>query len=528
MKDLQAVLTAFHDATQCPVAVWLADEKDPARLATAISAGTVLAPDALPETEQGPVPTNGGEVITARLGGLKRAWMTMGPCEGESRPLERNARLLLPVVNQMMRTGLEMEHTAAELAGRYEEISLLYTISEILGRTVALEEAAKTILTELSQTVGARRGAILLYDRPTTMLYAVTAVGIEQAQLTSIPISDMGSVAARVFRTRHLAIADASESTSEHEAIYSRDTMLAAPIIWTSSTGSLPLGVVILSERETGQPFSAGDQKLVAAIATQIGIAIQNSRLVRASMDQQRLQQEMLLAHDLQMKLLPQPASLSADAEIAARVVPAESVGGDFYHLFRLGNASTGVMIGDVSSHGYRAALIMALTMSAASIHAQIHSDPGAMLGALLGSVRDELTTTEMFVSLFYGVVNRKKSVLSYANTGHPHAFLFGPDGKYERLPALDPPLGMVDEPPHAKSLPWHPRESLLLLFTDGISDARNAKGEKLGEQRVLDAVRKNRKEPVETIMEKVFESLRRFTGRTPLRDDQTLVILRA
>ncbi len=527
MKDLQSVLAAFKDATECPVAVWLADEKNPSALVTAVSAGIVLAPDTLPEADQGPVPTNDGQLMTARLSGLKRAWMTIGPCEGEQRPLERNARLLLPVVNQMMRTGLEMEHTAAELAGRYEEISLLYTISEILGRTVALEEAAKTILIELSQTVGARRGAILLYDKPTTLLYAVAAIGVE-AQLTSIPINDMGSVAARVFRTRHLAIADSRESTSEHEAIYSRDTMLAAPIIWTSSTGSLPLGVVVLSERETGQPFSAGDQKLVAAIATQIGIAIQNARLVRASMDQQRLQQEMLLAHDLQMKLLPQPASLSADAEIAARVVPAESVGGDFYHLFRLGNASTGVMIGDVSSHGYRAALIMALTMSAASIHAQIHSDPGSMLGALLGSVREELTTTEMFVSLFYGVVNRKKSVLNYANTGHPHAFLFGPDGKYDRLPALDPPLGMVDAPPHAKSLPWHPKESLLLLFTDGISDARNSKGDRLGEQRVLDAVKKNRKEPVDTILEKVFESLRRFTGRTPLRDDQTLVILRA
>ena len=527
MKDLHAVLAAFQDATRCPVAVWVADDKNAAALTTAVASGATLQPDRLPEAEEGPVPTNDGQLITARLSGLKRAWMTMGPCEGEHRPLARNAQLLLPVVNQMMRTGLEMEHTAAELAGRYEEISLLYTISEILGRTVALEEAAKTILTELSQTVGARRGAILLYDKPSTMLYAVAAVGVEQG-LTSIPINDMGSVAARVFRTRHLAIADASESTSEHEAIYSRDTMFAAPIIWTSSTGSLPLGVVVLSEREGGQPFSAGDQKLVAAIATQIGIAIQNSRLVRASMDQQRLQQEMALAHDLQMKLLPQPGSLSADAEIAARVVPAESVGGDFYHLFRLGNASTGVMVGDVSSHGYRAALIMALTMSAASIHAQIHSDPGAMLGALLGSVREELTTTEMFVSLFYGVVNRKKSVLSYANTGHPHAFLFGPDGKYDRLPALDPPLGMVDAAPHAKSLPWHPKESLLLLFTDGISDARNAKGDRLGEQRVLDAVRKNRKEPVEMILEKVFESLRRFTGRTPLRDDQTLVILRA
>ena len=75
MKDLQSVLSAFHQATQCPVAVWMGDEKGSGALTTAISAGTVLAPDALPETEQGPVPTNGGEVITARLAGLKRIRM---------------------------------------------------------------------------------------------------------------------------------------------------------------------------------------------------------------------------------------------------------------------------------------------------------------------------------------------------------------------------------------------------------------------------------------------------------------------
>ena len=72
------------------------------------------------------------------------------------------------------------------------------------------------------------------------------------------------------------------------------------------------------------------------AIATQIGTAIQNARLVRASLDQQRLLQEMQLAHDLQMKLLPRPTIVAPEAEVAARVVPAESVGGDFYHLFRL------------------------------------------------------------------------------------------------------------------------------------------------------------------------------------------------
>ena len=116
-----------------------------------------------------------------------------------------------------------------------------------------------------------------------------------------------------------------------------------------------------LSGRRSGQPFTAGDEKLVTAIATQIGTAIQINRLVRSSLSQQRLQQEMQLANDLQMKILPNTSHFLPEAQVAARVIPAESVGGDFYHLFRLGEGRTGVMVGDVSSHGYRAALVMAL-----------------------------------------------------------------------------------------------------------------------------------------------------------------------
>ena len=83
------------------------------------------------------------------------------------------------VVKGVNFVGLRDAGDPVELAERYEEINLLYTISEILGRTVALEEAATTILTELSQTVGARRGAILLYDKPSQMLYAVAAIGVQ-------------------------------------------------------------------------------------------------------------------------------------------------------------------------------------------------------------------------------------------------------------------------------------------------------------------------------------------------------------
>jgi serine phosphatase RsbU (regulator of sigma subunit) len=292
--------------------------------------------------------------------------------------------------------------------------------------------------------------------------------------------------------------------------------------------GPEPLGVVNLSERASGQPFTAGDQKLMTAIATQIGTAIQNARLVRDSLEQQRMAHEMQIAHDLQMKLLPRPEIVAPEADVAARVVPAESVGGDFYNLFRIGPGRTGVMIADVSSHGYQAALIMALAMSASAIHAQAISDPGQALAALLGSLREELASTEMFISAFYGVVDRGARQLRYANTGHAHAFLVGPDAAADRLSATAPPLGMVDEPPQAQWRPWRPGADTLVLFTDGVTDARNADGARFGERRVLEIVRRHLAEPPAAILKRIFEALELHAGGAVQRDDETCIILRS
>jgi sigma-B regulation protein RsbU (phosphoserine phosphatase) len=431
-------------------------------------------------------------------------------------------------VTQFTQAALEVEHAATELAERYEEINLLYTIGEILGRTVTLEDAAATILTEISETVGARVASILVHDARTNTLQAVAALGVPKDQIPPISADDPVSVSARVFRTQHPLIVVGKGVTFGSESPYGRGEMLSVPIMWTTPTGGQPLGVVNLADRRSRQPFTAGDQKLVTAIATQIGTAIQNARLVSASLDRQRLLQEMSLAHDLQMKLLPSTDVVSPEAEVTARVVPAESVGGDFYQLFKLRERATGVMIGDVSGHGYRAALIMALAMSASAIHAQNFVNPGEMLGALLHSLREELETTEMFISMFYGVVDPEKGKLTYANTGHPHAFVISQEGTSTRLSAVNPPLGMLDDIPSTASLSWVGKKDLLVLFTDGVSDARNSRDERLGEERVLELIKENRDNDTKVIVDRVFKMLEVHTRAVPLRDDLTLVVVRS
>ncbi|MGI8509344.1 MAG: PP2C family protein-serine/threonine phosphatase [Gemmatimonadaceae bacterium] len=421
---------------------------------------------------------------------------------------------------------LEIENTARELAERYEEINLLYTISDILGRTVSLDEAAATILREVSETVGACRGAILICETGADTLIPIATVGVAHV-IVPIAVEDQMNISARAFRNRHPIVIAPDEEFADDG--FRRGAVLVVPIMWSSEHGRAELlGVVSLTDRQTPAGFSAGDVKLVAAIATQIGSAIQNARLVRESLEQQRLLQEVQLAHDLQMKLLPNTRIVAPQATASARVVPAESVGGDFYHLFRLTPSATGVMIGDVSSHGYRAALIMALAMSAAAIHAQSTLDPGAMLHALLYSLRDELSSTEMFITLFYGVVDREARTLQYANTGHPHAFICRPSCEPERLGAVDPPLGMSDDAPGSRLVSWAPGDDLLVLFTDGITDALNAAGEPMGERRVLDVITRNASGSPDTIVERVFDALWAHAGDVPPRDDLTLVVLRS
>jgi sigma-B regulation protein RsbU (phosphoserine phosphatase) len=527
MSELSRVLDAFTAATQCEAAVWV-EGKTPGSLR--LEAASAHAPklDIDPGRAPGLVDAGGKSVRIGPISGPRIAWLAVGPCHTTPTNVDSLFAFLQPVVSQYLQAGLEVEHAANELAERYEEINLLYSISEILGRAVTLDETARTILSEISGTVGARRGSIFTHDRVTDMLMPVAVLGADLSAVKPIPLTDNTSVSARVFKTLHPALVEDGEMKSDAEAAFRKGAMLSVPIMWTAPRGSEPLGVVNLSDRRSGQPFTAGDQKLMSAIATQIGTAIQNARLVRDSVDRQRLAREMQLANELQMKLLPSVDVVAPTARVAARVVPAESVGGDFYNLFRLDHGCTGVMIGDVSGHGYQAALIMALTMSASAIQAQRTNDPGETMHALWQSVHEELETTEMFISGFYAIVDRNAGEIWYANTGHPHAFVFGIDGSYERLAAADPPLGMGEGRPATIRRPWDTAGDLLVLFTDGISDARNPAGERLGEQKILDVIRETRREEPQKIVDRVFEMLNRYVGSAPRRDDLTLVLLKS
>lgn len=532
MNELQELVKQFCESADCRAAVWARLGGSGGRLEVVAGDAELQPPPVIELLRAGgpgaEVATAAGRMYVAAVDTVEPMWVGIVAGGATQREIRLHLRFLSALIHHAQRAKIEVERAARELAERYEEIDLLYTTSEIFGRTVSLEEAAARILSEIANTVGAERAALLVHDEPTGTLQVVCAIGFPGSRVAPVPVADSGSAIARVFRERRSAVVTLEPDGPEAEYLGS-GSLLVVPILWTNPGNEpLPLGVVALSQRHHGCAFGTSEEKLVGAIATQIGTAIQINRLVRASITQQQLQQEMQLASDLQLKLLPETAHFLPEARVAAKVVPAESVGGDFYHLFRLGEGRTGIMIGDVSGHGYRSALIMALVMSAASIHAQTTADPAEMLTALWTTLREELASTEMFVSLFYAVLDPRRGVLRYANAGHPHAFVVSMDGRSERLAATRPPLGIGERLPATAERVWAAGSDLLLLFTDGLTDARDAQNRRLGEEAVLEVVAKYRHHPPATILNQVLSRLRDHVGGVNRRDDLALLLARS
>jgi len=543
MIEVAALLAAFLEATGREAAIWERREgRSPVLLGTSSSAFAA-------RTEAG---VGAWDVIAwSQSQGLHAQPVTTGETVGwlfvEAGHSPDADRLLVRLVPQVRRLTRERDGATGELVERYEEISLLYAIGELLGGTTSVENVADTLLRELAVTVGATRAVFLQINGVTGMLAPIATLGLDDIEYPTVSLDQLSHIAVDAYRSAG-AITEAGAKAREADPVLAaHGGALMAVAITRPSTGvgitgahqipirrgnvveprtPVPLGVLVLGGRANGQSFSAGDRKLAVAVGTQVGTAMHNASLVRAAVERQQLVREMRLAHDLQLKLLPKPAVVGPEARAAARLVPAESVGGDFFLLARLDRDRTGVLIGDVSGHGYQSALVMALALSAAAIHVQAAFDPSLALDAVRRSLAEELSSTEMSITMCYAVIDTRAREVRFANAGHPHAFRVGADGQCVRLAAVVPPIGFSDAPIEECVMSWR-RGDRLVLFTDGITDARDARDQRLGERAVLDMLATmTQGESPDAMLDALFALVESHTRRTALRDDLAAVIV--
>ena len=288
------------------------------------------------------------------------------------------------------------------------------------------------------------------------------------------------------------------------------------------------LGVIALVNKKDDGRFSEVDDSLLRALGNQAAISINNAKLYQALSEKERLEKELQIARDIQRLLLPQSAPEMEGFELASLARPAMEVGGDYYDYIPVSKDEWGLVIADVSGKGVPAALVMAMVRSTLRAEAVGKSRAAEVLvkvnRSIYGDIKDD-----MFISLFYLILNTKKRTLNYARAGHDPSILFHADkGGYELLSNDGMALGVDEGPFFNEALKEGEVElksgDAVILYTDGITEAMNAKSEEFGFQRLLDIVQKDG--GTSELIDRIEQGVAGFTGGIPQHDDITLVVL--
>lgn len=252
-------------------------------------------------------------------------------------------------------------------------------------------------------------------------------------------------------------------------------------------------------------------------------LAEKNAALEKA---QAQLKAELEVARALQIAILPSTFPTQPGCDGAARMIPATTMGGDFYDFIELPGGQVGLVMADVSGKGVPAAFFMAVARTNLRDLAPRHIDPGACLEAT-NEVLCAQNPLDLFVTVFYCMLDPKTGVLRYANGGHNPPYVRRADGAVE---ALSQPGGLVLGAMPGAKFPTHTVQLLhgdrLVLYTDGVTEAFNVADEAYGATRLLDEVRVHGGGTSAALIERICQSVTNFAGAAPQSDDITLTVL--
>jgi serine phosphatase RsbU (regulator of sigma subunit) len=284
-----------------------------------------------------------------------------------------------------------------------------------------------------------------------------------------------------------------------------------------------PIGVLRVYSGEE-QTFSPLQVELLKAVGAQAAAAIENARLLAESIQAEALEKQVSLAGEVQQRMIPREPPAVPGLDVASAYVPMYSLGGDFYDFITLPEDNLGLAIADVSGKGLPASLIMASVR--AFLRAQV--DNVYYLYEVMRRINLMLcrdTEAGEFVTLFYGVLDAHNRRLTYCNAGHPPAMVLR-GGHVIELGSDNMVLGVDPDEDYRQSIFDLAAGDVLLLYTDGLPDARNFAGEAFGRQRVVDAFRRGG-ETAEAVAQNVLWEVRKFVGMSRATDDVTMIVVR-
>ncbi len=290
------------------------------------------------------------------------------------------------------------------------------------------------------------------------------------------------------------------------------------------------MGVMTLSAKQSEEPYTSSDLRLLQSVATQAGLALEISALGRSLAQEaarrERVDREIEIAREVQDRLLPQCMPTVEGATIAGACRPAQGVGGDYYDLIEFADGRLGLAVGDVSGKGISAALLMASLR--ASLRGMALGGPDDLTRMMedVNHLVYEASASNRYATFFFGAYDPRTRLLRFVNAGH-NPPLVQRGEMVMRLEAGGPVIGLLSMVSYEEQSVQLEPGDLLLAYTDGISEAMTLAEEEWGEERMLSAACGDPGSDAAAILRCVFEAADGFAGSAPQYDDMTLLVLK-
>jgi predicted permease len=451
------------------------------------------------------------------------------------------ATLLSPMVAIRNDPGSMWESTRRPAAPEREAVapdstdgSLAADLIEASRHATTFRDAVRAALEALRAGAGAER--VLLLEEGSAEEFRATAfAGSPGAGSCSIPKAGLLAGRLRFYPAPLPLPADQFEvwrrwatefkpaSLSEIETLSDAGARLAMPL----RTKKDVVGVVLLGSPTGGQRYSDARKRLLRGAADQLALLLENARLTDRVLEQEKLRRDVALAAEVQQRLFPRRSLETAAASFAGVNLPARSVGGDYYDFLELG-PSTGIALADVAGKGVPAALVMSVVQASLRV---ISSEPGIPLPDLAARMNHFLyrsTGPNSYATFFYGQLDEKSRQFRYVNAGHNPPFLLRAcTGTIEELPAGGTIIGMFPRAQYEEGVIPLCRGDVLMVFTDGVTEALNPAEEEFGELRLATILRQAIHLPVEEMSVQIAQGLRDWIEDAPLYDDLTLALMK-
>ena len=420
--------------------------------------------------------------------------------------------------------GAEEEN--GRLRRAVEELSLLNELAGEIGASRDLEQITNRIVEQALRAVEAEQGVFAVLDLDEAAEQDAMRTLVRSAYTPNGPALRADEQMLEWMRAHHRPLRlEAPREDPRFMGTLWPDTVVSVLCVPLSAQSRL-IGTLTVFNKRGGGGFTEEDERLLAILAAQSAQVIENARLLEEEKKLGRMREEVRLAQRIQQSLLPERSPSLAGYDLAGLSLPAEVVGGDYFDFIPVGDGRLALCVGDVVGKGLPASLLMA------NVQATLRGQTGPDIGAAecLERANRFLKRTlrpGTFVTLVYGILDAEAHAFRSANAGHNRPLLLRADGTLERLEHGGLVLGALSNTTYEEvTHRFHPGD-LLLLYSDGLTEAMDEAREEFGEARASAVLRAHGSRSAQSVVNALVGAVQAHAGVTPQSDDITLLVVK-